>query len=257
MLTPILIATLGLAMAVTAFLSGLFGMAGGMILIGILLAILPLPEAMALHAVTQMASNGWRGLLWRRHIRPGAAVAYLIGASAAMVAWSFWRYVPSAPTAMLFLGVTPFAVKLLPQRLQPDAGRKGHGLVYGAICMSLLLLTGVVGPLIDTYFLGGKLDRREIVATKALCQIFGHGVKLVYFGSIVDQAATLDPKMMAVAIVASMLGTSAARRFLEAMSDAQFRTWATRIIVAISGFYVLQGLYLLFIPAFVPALAQP
>ena len=49
--------------------------------------------------------------------------------------------------------------------------------------MTLLLLTGVAGPLIDQFFLGGKLDRREIVATKAMCQIFGHAAKLVYFGA--------------------------------------------------------------------------
>ena len=51
-------------MVATAFLSGMFGMAGGLILIGVLLALMPVPEAMALHAVTQMASNGWRALLW-------------------------------------------------------------------------------------------------------------------------------------------------------------------------------------------------
>jgi uncharacterized protein len=55
-------------MVATAFLSGIFGMAGGLILIGVLLYLLPLPEAMALHAVTQMASNGWRGVLWLKHV---------------------------------------------------------------------------------------------------------------------------------------------------------------------------------------------
>ena len=67
-MTPLLIAGLGLLMVATAFLSGLFGMAGGLILIGVLLTILPLPSAMVLHAITQMASNGWRALLWRAHI---------------------------------------------------------------------------------------------------------------------------------------------------------------------------------------------
>ncbi len=52
-------------MVATAFLSGLFGMAGGMILIGVLLTMMPLPTAMVLHAITQMASNGWRAFLWR------------------------------------------------------------------------------------------------------------------------------------------------------------------------------------------------
>ncbi len=41
-MTTVLMIAIGLSMVVTAFLSGVFGMAGGMILIGILLAILPL-----------------------------------------------------------------------------------------------------------------------------------------------------------------------------------------------------------------------
>jgi hypothetical protein len=69
-MTPLLITALGLLMVATAFLSGLFGMAGGLILIGVLLTILPLPSAMVLHAITQIASNGWRAFLWRRPAIP-------------------------------------------------------------------------------------------------------------------------------------------------------------------------------------------
>ncbi len=71
-MTPLLIAALGLLMVATAFLSGLFGMAGGLILIGVLLTLMPLPSAMVLHAITQMASNGWRAFLWRSHIQVAA-----------------------------------------------------------------------------------------------------------------------------------------------------------------------------------------
>ena len=56
-MTPLMIAGLGALMVATAFLSGLFGMAGGLVLIGVLLALMPLPTAMVLHAITQMASN--------------------------------------------------------------------------------------------------------------------------------------------------------------------------------------------------------
>ena len=65
--------------------------------------------------------------------------------------------------------------------------------------MTLMLLTGVAGPLLDQFFLGGKLDRREIVATKAVCQIFGHAAKLIYFGALIDQAASVDPIVAALA----------------------------------------------------------
>ena len=117
--------------------------------------------------------------------------------------------------------------------------------------MTLLLLTGVSGPLVDTFFLGGKLDRREIVATKAACQIFGHGAKLAYFGALVDQAAGVDPVMAALAVAASMLGTTLARRLLEAMTDAQFRLWANRLITAVAAYYVGQGAFLLVSPRIV------
>ena len=243
-----LMIALAVCMLATAFLSGIFGMAGGLILIGVLLALMPVPEAMALHAVTQMASNGWRGLLWWRHIRPGAAVGYLLGCAVALAGWSLFRYVPDKAIAMLFLGLMPFAVRLLPVRFKPDAERLDHGIVYGAICMSSMLLTGVVGPLIDSFFLGGKLGRREIVATKAFCQIAGHTAKLFYFTAFAAQA-TIDGTMMVVAIACSIIGTTVARRFLEAMSDTQFRTWTWHIITVVCGFYVLQGLYLLAAPA--------
>jgi uncharacterized membrane protein YfcA len=143
------------------------------------------------------------------------------------------------------LGVTPFLVRLFPADLKPDPESPLQGMLYGSVCMMLMLLTGVAGPLLDTYFLGGRLDRREIVATKAMCQLIGHGLKLVYFGGIIEQAAALDPLLAGLAILASMLGTSLSKRFLEAMSDAQYRRWAGRLINAIATWFVAHGAWLL------------
>jgi uncharacterized membrane protein YfcA len=238
---------LGLAstMVATSFLSGIFGMAGGLVLMGVLLALLPLPEAMALHAVTQMASNGWRGLLWWRYVRWRAAAAFLAGCALAFVVWTQWRYVPSTPVAFILLGLSPFLVRLVPADLKPDPERLANGLIYGSASMTLMLFAGVSGPLIDAYFLGRTLDRREIVATKAACQLAGHSAKLVYFGGLVDQAAGLDPLMAAAAIATSMVGTALARPVLERLTEAQYRLWASRIITAIAAVYLLQGGYLL------------
>ena len=248
-MSPLLITALCVTMVGTSFLSGIFGMAGGMILVGILLAMLPVPEAMMLHGVTQMASNGWRGLLWWRYVRWGAVTPYILGCAAALLLWSLWRYVPSKPTALLMLGLTPFLARLAPASYRPNPESLRQGAVYGAACMTLILLTGVSGPLIDTFFLGGKLDRREIVATKAVCQIFGHAAKLIYFGAVIDQAASIDPIVAALAIVASMIGTSLAAKVLLAMTDRQYRSWANRIITAIAGYYVAHGTLLIVLAA--------
>src|SRR3989442_13025673 len=119
LVSTLLIAALGLVMVATAFLSGLFGMAGGLILIGVLLTILPLPSAMVLHAITQMASNGWRAFLWRDYIRWRPVFIYLIGCALALGAWSITRYVPDKPIALLLLGFTPFMARLTPKGLKP------------------------------------------------------------------------------------------------------------------------------------------
>src|SRR5207237_8236597 len=57
-MAPLMIAALGLLMVATAFLSGLFGMAGGLILIGVLLTMLPRPSAVVLQSTTYTASHG-------------------------------------------------------------------------------------------------------------------------------------------------------------------------------------------------------
>ena len=240
------IAALTLLMVGTAFLSGVFGMAGGMVLVGVLLAVMPLPAAMAIHAVTQMASNLWRAFLWRKHVRFSAAWPFLAGSVAAMGAWSLTGYVPDKPVALLMLGLTPFMARALPKSLHPDPASIRQGIVYGGIAMTLMLLTGVSGPLVDTFFLGsGRLERRQIVATKAACQVVGHLAKFIYFGAVIDQAAGIDPLLAVCAIGASMLGTSLGRYLLEAMSDAQYRVWANRIITTVCTVYIAQGAWLL------------
>jgi uncharacterized protein len=240
-MSPFLIFVLCIAMLGTSFLSGIFGMAGGMILIGILLTLMTVPDAMMLHGVTQLASNGWRGFLWIKHVRWHAVISYIVGCTIALLLWSLSRYVPSKPIALLLLGLTPFMARWAPRSYRPNPESARQGVVYGAACMTLILLTGVAGPLVDTFFLGGKLDRREIVATKAICQIFGHAAKLLYFGALIDQTASINPVAVALAVGCSVIGTTLAAKVLLAMTDQQYRSWTNRIITGIAGYYVAHG----------------
>ena len=236
-------------MILTALLSGVFGMAGGLVLIGVLLVLMPLPQAMVLHAITQMASNGWRAVLWRRHIEWKIAAASVAGSLAAVGLWSAWLWVPDKALALLLLGVSPFIVRGIPARVLPRVLGPGTMLVGSAVCMMLMLTAGVTGPLLDTLFLRSTLDRKRIIATKAACQLFSHGLKLVYFGALVAGAGTVEPWMAGLAIAASMLGTSLGKRLLERLTDASFRLWSNRLVTTIAAYYIGYGL-LLMIDAF-------
>src|SRR5437764_14997857 len=113
----------------------------------------------------------------------------MIGCALALGAWSITRYVPDKPVALLLLGVTPFMARLTPPNLKPNPDSIWQGTFYGSICMGLMLMTGVSGPLMDTFFLGGKFDRRGSVATKTIFQVASHFVELHSFFEMIDQTA--------------------------------------------------------------------
>lgn len=236
---------LSLLMISTAFLSGIFGMAGGLILIGVLLVIFPLPTAMVLHAVTQMASNGWRAVLWFRHIVWRSMAFYVGGCLVAVGLWSITLYVPDKAMALLLLGLSPFIVRAIPEKVMPRSFGPAQVAVTGLVSMMLMLLTGVTGPMLDTMFLRSPLERRQIIATKAACQVFGHGFKLLYFGALIEQVGQVEPWFLGIAVASSMIGTSLGRLLLERLSDAQFRTWSNRLITVLATYYVGYSLVLL------------
>ncbi|MEO8383750.1 MAG: sulfite exporter TauE/SafE family protein, partial [Betaproteobacteria bacterium] len=102
---------------ITSFISGILGMAGGMILMGVLLALLSLPAAMMLHGITQMASNGWRAWLWRTNVKWRVFRGYAYGAFLAVGLFALVELVVSKPVAYVLLGITPFVSFVLPKRL--------------------------------------------------------------------------------------------------------------------------------------------
>src|SRR5216684_833115 len=106
------------------------------------------------------------------------------------------------------------------------------------------LLSGVFG-MAGGLFLRSPLERKQIVATKAACQLFSHGLKLAYFGALIEQSGSVEPWFAAIAIASSMIGTSAGKLVLEKLTDTQFRAWSNRIITVIATYYIGYGVVLL------------
>lgn len=240
MLSLPLLSGLAGAILATSFLSGLFGMAGGMILMGVLLVMLPVAQAMVLHGVTQLAANGWRAWLWRRHVAWPVAAGYAAGGLLALAVFAGLRLVPDKAVVLVALGAMPFAARLLPERLAPNVARRGGALLCGTVCTALQLLAGVSGPVLDLFFHDSGLDRRAIVATKALTQSLGHGLKLVYFGGLAGAGLPEAPVVL-LAVTVAVAGTTLARGMLERMDESVFRLWSRRIITMTALVYLGQG----------------
>lgn len=246
MITLPVAAALATSILGTAFISGIFGMAGGMILIGVLLAMMPVAAAMVLHGVTQMASNGWRAWLWRTHIQWTTVAWYAGGALIAAFVFVAIQLEPSKPVTLIVLGALALAGLLIPHRFAPNILRRGDAVACGTLCTSLQLIAGVSGPIFDVFFVKSEMGRKQIVATKAAIQVLGHFLKVVYFGQLLTVGASqVTPLAVVLAVVLAICGTQLSRAVLDAISDAQFRRWTRGLIAVIASFYLAHGTMLL------------
>jgi uncharacterized membrane protein YfcA len=242
-MAPSLIFAVAVVVLATSFLSGVVGMAGGMILMGVLLAFLSVPSAMVLHGITQAASNGWRAFLWRAYVDWAILARYAIGSLVALVLFALVQFVPERALVLIALGLLPFAAMAVPARIAPRADRPLGAEISGFVSTALQLVSGVSGPALDIFFVRTELDRRRVVATKAVCQVSTHLIKLLYFGTLVS--ANLDEigsPVMAISVVLALTGTTLSRTLLERLTDVQFRAWTQRIVMGVGMVYLVQGL---------------
>jgi uncharacterized membrane protein YfcA len=225
----------------TSAISGVLGMAGGMILMGVLGAVMPVPAAMMLHGVTQLASNGFRAALLARHLRYRVLLPYAAGAAGAAVVFSRVDLVIPRSGLYLALGAIPFLGPVWERLRGADPTRPGGAVACGALVTGLHLVAGVSGPLLDQLFLRTGLPPLPLVGTKALTQVLGHGVKLLYFGALVSAPGTVAPGTCAVAVGAALVGTVAGRAVLDRLPERRFRSWSTGVIRAIGVVYLAKG----------------
>lgn len=236
---------IALTIVCTSFLSGVFGMAGGMILLGVLLLFLDVIPAMVLFSTVQLASNGWRVLFWRRHVRWRIFFQYVAGGTIAFFAMRWLAFVPDKASIYLALGFLPFMVDLLPAKARPNIEWRGVPFATGFLTTIIQLLVGVGGLFLDIFFQKSALDRKTTVATKAITQTFGHILRGVYFGSFLNFADAVPITVHGPAILLAILGASLAPLVLERLTDEGFRVWTRRVVYAVACVYLMRGAWLL------------
>ncbi len=244
-LTPFALALVAATIVFTSFVSGIFGMAGGMILLGVLLVFFDVSTGMVLFSAIQLAANGWRAVLWRRYVIWRIFWLYVLGAAISFLVMRWLAIVPSKALVYLALGALPFLIELLPRNARPNIEHRGVPFITGLTTTVVQLITGVGGLFLDLFFQKSKLDRKTTVGTKAVTQSFAHVLRLLYFGSFPDQVNAIPGWAYIPAVALAIAGTSLAPYVLERMTDDGFRRYTRWIILTICTVYILRGLALL------------
>ena len=239
-MTPSVLAVIGATIVFSSFLSGVFGMAGGMVLLGVLLNYFDVATGMILFSIIQLFANGWRALQWRHYVRWPIFGWYVVGAVISFTFMWMIAFVPDKTMVYLALGLMPFVVEVLPASMRPNIEWRGVPLFTGVVTTIIQILAGVGGLFLDIFFQKSTLDRKTTSATKAVAQSFSHIVRAVYFGSL---SGIGDVPVWATgpAILLAIAGTSLAPFVVERMTDHGFRQWTRAIIFAISAVYLVRA----------------
>jgi uncharacterized protein len=239
---------IGAAMLVAVFftstLSGIFGMAGGLVLLGILLAILPVGTAIAVQGAIQIIANGSRAFLSRAFIDWTILGIICLGLVVAGVVLFILRYTPDLATVCIAIGLLPILVWIPQSWLALDASKPHHAFICGMLGGGLNLAVGVSGPTVDIFFIRTPMDRRKIIATKAATQVVSHAAKVVFYWNATMVLTPLEWAAIALAAPFAIAGTSAGHWVLQRLTDANFKRWTRFIVTGIGIFYLTRGILL-------------
>lgn len=229
---------------ITAAISGVFGMAGGLMLKGALALVLPVSATFVTHGILQLVANGWRAILHRKHVAWRIVGVYALGAFVAAGLMTFVALQPTRAGLFLLMGLVPGLVWLPQSWVKVDASRPAQAFICGVTVTGVNLTAGVAGPILDVFFVRTVLTRHEIVATKAATQVFSHLMKIVVYGAplLALHGAGLPPAwVFAAAIPLSMLGTAAGGILLNRLSDVDFKRYLRLILTVIGAAYLVQA----------------
>jgi uncharacterized membrane protein YfcA len=226
---------LGGVAVLTSIVSGVMGMAGGMLLLAVMLLRLEPAVAIPVHGVVQLVSNASRAFFLRKQVQWRAV-------------WRFaWPLLPAGALGLLLLdyvsasgsriaiGAFVLAATWLKSFFSIAKGENARrALPFGGALVGLFsTLVGATGPLLGPFILALELSAPSTIATMAACQIFQHGSKVLLFGARgFNLVAYALP--CAILCLCAIAGSAIGTRLLDHVPEKQFRTAVKLVLSALA-----------------------
>jgi len=224
--------TLTLAALLGSTVSGIIGMAGGALLLGLMLIFGLDPWiAVPVHAVVQLVSNSTRVVAHFPNVRWQPFRTFILWSLPGPIIglWLLGQIDSQSIKAIIGFLIL-YAVWAPKWGLERLSERQAFGLA-GMMGGTLGVVVGAVGPLIAPFFLRGGFHKTQIIATKAVCQAFLHVVKIIAFaglypavlGTTYESFPYADHLMLiAPMAAATIIGTYVGKWALRFISEKRF-----------------------------------
>ncbi len=218
----------------TSALSGLAGMGGGTILIGVFFALGLTPvDAVPLFAAVQFVSNASRTLAYVKHVEWHAAGWFALAAvPATLVLAPFAEDVDGNLVRLILAGL--ILASLVPSRagVAPLPPRPSF-VVAGLLNGSLGMFTGATGLFVGRLFLRPEWKKETTIATLALTQVLGHGLRVLAYG-FVGYSAFARPALLLQLCLAVIAGTWTGKHLNGRISEERFASLFKAILGILS-----------------------
>ena len=222
-MTPIVVTILFISTSLTAIISAVSGMGGGIVLLSIMTVFLPLKLIVPIHGMIQLFSNSARTWLLRHSVIRKVFLWFLVGLPFGTILSI--KTIKSIENQDVFLILIAFLIfysvfkpKKLPEIKIPFWGFSFIGFIVGFLGP----LIGATGPMIAPFFIRDDFTKEQIIATKSSVQILGHLIKIptfLYLGFNYNENFNL----IGILIVAALIGTKFGVKILGSLKDSHFR----------------------------------
>jgi len=236
---------LAISALATSTISGVAGMGGGVILLGVLLLFMTPLEAIPVHGAIQIASNSSRAIVLRAHIHRVVVGYHLVLLVPASMLGLIAASALPVNAGRAFIGVFALVATWRPVWITPRLERPlpprafiGIGAVQGFINIPL----GATGPLVTPFFRASVSGREAFVASFAAAQTAGHVAK---FGVFAGDGFAYGDYLAAivVGVVAVVIGSVIGTRILGRVSERHFRYVFRFALTAISTRLIVQAIF--------------
>lgn len=204
----------------TSALTAAFGLGGGVAMLGALAGTVAPNVVVAVHAIVQFGSNIGRAIVQRAHVLWPVAMRFALGS---LIGVAIGAYAFVAIPERLFLALLGAFILFMAWVPKPNIpGLDKAGVVIGgAVSAIATMFVGATGPLTNAILKAIGADRKQIVATQAMCMTVQHLLKALAFGVIGFSFKDWLP-LVAAMIASGFAGTLLGTKILERMSEATF-----------------------------------
>ena len=232
----------------SAFISGLTGLAGGVLLLSCLSLYFPISVVIPLHALIQVAANSSRVFLLKEHIEWKIWRNFnLLSIPAGIIGAYSVSYLPKTSiklavgTVILLAAIYTLQPKVKKQVAQLGSSDIDHKklssqeltfpwswryVCLGALSSLLGMVVGATGPLIAPFFMIAGLKRERFIATKSACQLTVQFIKTILFFRFLSFDYLEYTNPISLTIIGVFAGTWLAKKVLLKITGV----WLEKII---------------------------